>query len=144
MGTVLKRNDFKKQYSVIKQGMFIFEKEKHIPKDQPIINIGKEISSALMKIEAGQRKDRAPDILREIIDDYNDVTLEHIEVLFTPSLEIDPAACILKLCRNRKICYMWPGEIKGEQLFYEQPGNPEYYAQNYRAFIDTYIILGGM
>lgn len=144
MGTLLKRNDLKKQYPVIKQGMFIFEKGKHIPKDQPIINIGKEISSALLKIEPCQRKDRAPDILREIINDYEEVTLEHIEVLFTPSLEINPAACILKLCRNRKICYVWPGKIKDEQLIYEHPGNPEYYAQNYRTFIDTYIISGGM
>lgn len=144
MGTLLKRNDLKKQYPVIKQGMFIFEKEKHIPKDQPIINIGKEISSALITIEPDQRKDRAPNVLREILDEYKEVTLEHIEVLFTPSLEMDPVASILNLCRNRKICFVWPGEIKGEQLVYEQPGSPEYYAQSFRAFIDTYIVLGGM
>jgi len=144
MGTLLKRNDFKKQYSLIKQGMFIFEKEKHIPKDQPIINIGKVISSELVNVDMRQRKDRAPDILREILNEYQEVTIEHIEILFTPSLEMDPVASILNLCRNRKICYVWPGEIVGEQLIYEHPGNLEYYAHSYRAFIDTYIISGGM
>ena len=144
MGTLLKRNDWKIQYPTIKQGMFIFEKEKHIPKEQPTINIGKEISSALLKIEVGQRKDRAPDVLREILNSYKEVTLEHIEVLFTPSLEMDPVASILNLCRNRKICYVWPGEIRGEQLVYESLGSLEYYAQSYRNFIDTYIISGGM
>ena len=78
MGTLLKRNDLKKQYSVINQGMFIFEKEKYVPKNQSIISIGKEISSILMKIEAGQWKDRASDILREIIDEYKEVTLEYM------------------------------------------------------------------
>lgn len=144
MGTRLNRNEFKIQYPVISQGLFIFEKEKQVPIDQPVINLGQELSEKLLQIEIKERSNTAFDFLLEILEKHRLVTLTHIEILFTPSLRMNPVATLLSLCRNRKICFVWPGEIKGEQLVYEHPGCPEYYAQNYRAFIDTYIISGGM
>lgn len=144
MGTLLKRNDFKKQYPVISQGLFIFEKEKHVPSDQPVFNVGQKMSEALLNVKPESRSERIPDIFRELIDEYMMVNLEHIEILFTPSLKMDPVAMLLSLCRNKKICVVWPGKIQGEHLIYEEIGNPEYYTANYRGFIDTYVITGGM
>ena len=144
MGTAIKRNDFKNQYPHISQGLFIFEKEKHIPKDQESLNIGEKLSRVLMDIEPDKRKTRAPDFLRDILEEYKAVNIEHIEILFTPSLDMDPVATILAYCRNKKICVVWPGKIQGERLIYSEPGSLEYYETNYKGFIDTYVITGGM
>lgn len=144
MGVLLTRHDFKQQYTSIGQGLFIFEKEKHIPKDQQSINVGKGLSSLLLNITPTERRDKAPEVLRDMVDKYTCVTLDHIEILFTPSLDMNPVAVMLALCRNKKICMLWPGEIIDEHLIYEKPGSLEYYDVNYRGFIDTYIIAGGM
>ncbi len=144
MGTLIKRTDFKRQYTLTRQGLFIFEKEKHIPKEQPVLNIGQELSNALIGIEGISLKERAPEIIRRLIEPYSEVALCHVEILFSPSLDINPVAELLSLCRNRKICFCWPGKIQGERLIYEDPASPEYYETNYRGYIDTYIITGGI
>ena len=144
MGTLLGRNDFKKQYPAISQGLFLFEKERHIPGEQMVINVGQKLSDALLNVPPEERSAKAPDILRTLLGEDKLITLEHIEILFTPSLNMNPVAVILSYCRNRKICVAWPGTIRGELLIYDEPGSPEYYAVNYRGFIDTYIITGGM
>lgn len=144
MGTLLRRNDFKRQYPTISQGLFIFEKEKHIPEGQLVINVGQKMSDALLNVRREERSAKAPDILRTLLGEDKLITLEHMEILFTPSFNMNPVAVLLSYCRNRKICVAWPGTIRGELLIYDDPGSPEYYTANYRGFIDTYIITGGM
>ena len=41
MVTLLTRLDFKQHYADYHQGLFILLNEKKLPKDQPILNIGK-------------------------------------------------------------------------------------------------------
>jgi len=144
VGTRIKRTDFKRQYALTKQGLFIFEKEKHIPKEQQVLNVGQELSKLLLDSGQNNLRDIAPEMIRKLLEPYREVTLSHIEILFSPSLALDPVAVLLTLCRNRKISFGWPGRIQGEKLFYEEPASPEYYEMNYRGFIDTYIITGGV
>lgn len=140
MGTKLQRRDFRAQYGNCTQGLFIFQNPKRIPKDQPCINIGQELSAALSKIPPDERSIRASVCLADIVSTYSAATLEHIEVLFTPSLRLDAIEIIRATCRNRKLCVAWPGIIQDNALTYATPDSPEYYQADIARYTDTYII----
>ena len=140
MGIRLQRRDFRAQYGNCTQGLFIFQNPKRIPKDQPTINIGQELSAALTRISPDDRSLRASVCLTDIASKYPAATLEHIEVLFTPSLRLDALNAILATCRNRKLCVTWPGIIQGNNLTYATPDSPEYYQADIARYTDTYLI----
>lgn len=140
MGTKLSRSDFRRQYSAVYQGLFVFYAAKRIPKEQPSINLGYELSMRLLNVPAERRCFETESYLRAIVGEYQAVTLTHIEILFTPSLKQDAIGALLALCRNRKICICWPGDISGNMLIYAEPSSPEYYEVDYTKFVDTYVI----
>ena len=140
MGTKLSRSDFRRQYPAVYQGLFVFSDAKRLPKDQPSINLGYELSKRLKDIEAERRQFEIDACLRSIVSEHKAVTLTHIEILFTPSLKQDAIGAILTLCRNRKICLCWPGHIRDGMFIYADPSSPEYYEADYTRFIDTYVI----
>ena len=84
MGTKLSRSDFRRQYPAVYQGLFVFYVAKRIPKEQPTINLGYELSMRLLNVPAERRCFETETCLRTIVDEYRTVTLTHIEVLFTP------------------------------------------------------------
>ena len=140
MGITLQRRDFRAQYGNCTQGLFIFQNPRRIPKDQPCINVGQELSTALSKIPPDERSIRASVCLAYIVASYKAATLEHIEVLFTPSLRLDAIEAIRAACRNRKLCVAWPGIIQDNTLTYATPDSPEYYQADIARYTDTYII----
>lgn len=144
MGVLVSRREIQTIYDTIGQGLFIFEKEKNIPKGQSTINLGSELSAKLLQVDSKERENLVAEYIFELLGPEKSITITHWELLFTPSLKLNPIAVLLSMCRNRKICISWPGKICGEQLIYEEPGKLEYYNVSYRGFIDTYIVLGGM
>ena len=140
VGITLQRRDFRAQYGNCTQGLFIFQNPRRIPKDQPCINVGQELSTALSKIPPDERSIRASVCLADIVASYKAATLEHIEVLFTPSLRLDAIEAIRAACRNRKLCIAWPGIIQDNTLTYATPDSPEYYQADIARYTDTYII----
>lgn len=140
MATRLQRREFRKQYAACRQGLFILANEKLLPKDQPELNIGQTLSEALCGIAHAQRKYHVQQLLQQTMDKCGDVTVTHIEILFTPSLEQDAAGLLLSHCRNKKICVVWPGSICDDRLTYAAPESPEYYEAETARFVDTYII----
>lgn len=140
MGTKISRSDFRRQYPTVYQGLFVFGNIKRLPKDTPVINIGKELSEYLLDISLDARSEVVSDFLQHIVEPHKVVSFIHAEILFTPSLRIDPIRTLLVLCRNKKICLFWPGRISGESLTYADPSSPEYYEVDYTDCIDTYVI----
>ena len=140
VGITLQRRDFRAQYGNCTQGLFIFQNPRRIPKDQPCINVGQELSTELSKIPPDERSIRASVCLADIVASYKAATLEHIEVLFTPSLRLDDIEAIRAACRNRKLCVAWPGIIQDNTLTYATPDSPEYYQADIARYTDTYII----
>ena len=141
MGVIMSRMDYKQNYVKYHQGLFIVLNSKRLPKDQPEINAGKIISEALCEIPKDQRKLKLPEVLETAMQHYGIVTLTHIEVLFTDYLELDVVRSILNLCRNRKICCLWPGQWSDGKLLYATPEYPEYYECDIKALNDLYIII---
>ena len=144
MGTTISRAEFQKQYMLTQQGLFVFEKEKHVPKALVKLNIGQSLSEVLVNCDENELSEKTSELIQKIVEPYTEVALSHIEILFSPSLNLNPVAIMLALCRNRKLCFCWPGRIQGDRLVYEEPTSPEYYEINFRGLIDTYIIIGGI
>ena len=141
MGVIMSRIDFKQRYTGYNQGLFIVLNPKRLPKDQPEINIGQAVSDALCQVPKEQRKLKVTEMLENAIQHAGMVTLTHIEVLFTDYLEIDVVRSVLSLCRNRKICCLWPGQWHEGKLIYATPEYPEYYECDIKALNDLYIIV---
>lgn len=140
MATLLKRLEFKQRYSAIRQGLFIVPTEKRLPKGQDDINIGRLLSAALVEMSESERADAATSLIASAVNRCTAMTLTHIEILFTPELHLDVVGTLLALCRNRKICIVWPGSVEGGKLYYATPEDLEYYECDPRPLQDTYII----
>ena len=140
MGTRISRLEFRRMFAAIHQGLFIFESERRIPKELPVIHLGQRVSDRLCAMNADERRFQIDSVLREIIAADAAVHLTHIEVLFAPTLGINALGALLALCRNKKICLAWPGKVEDGRLIYGEPSQPDYYIADYSNMIDTYII----
>lgn len=141
MGVIMSRIDYKQNYAKYHQGLFIVMNPKRLPKDQPEINIGQAVSEALCEVAKDQRKHKVTEVLENALQYYGIATLTHIEVLFTDYFELDVVRSILNLCRNRKICCLWPGQWHDGKLLYATPDYPEYYECDIKSLNDLYIIV---
>lgn len=140
MSTVLKRLEFKQRYPAIRQGLFVLLSERRLPKGQEVINLGKLLSAALADVLPAERADTAVPLIAGAVERHSAMSLTHIEILFTPELHLDVIGTLLSLCRNRRICIVWPGTVAGAKLYYASPGNAEFYAIDTSLLQDTYII----
>ena len=140
MGAILKRLDFKQRYPGFSQGLFLVQSEKRLPKDQPVVNIGRIVSSQLIDYPQEKRAGETLRIVRDSISASNAVSLVHIDVLFTDYLAFDVVRELLGLARNWKICVLWPGEFRDGILKYAEPGSREYYECNLQGLNDTYYV----
>lgn len=89
-------------------------------------NVNLELASTLPD---GPPTQSIPGILHNIADNIpgKDILfLDHIELLFTPSLQLDVLRLLWDLSRVSPIVVAWPGEYKGNKLTYAQPGHPEF------------------
>ena len=141
MATQLSRRDFRRHFSDYSQGLFIVSEPRFLPKEQAEVNIGKRLSVKLAEIAPEERTIQVFPCLSEAVEREKVMIATHVEILFTPSLELDPVGMLLSLCRNRKICIAWPGTMLDGKLFYATPDSPEYYECDPRALQDTYIII---
>ncbi|EMD81933.1 BREX-3 system P-loop-containing protein BrxF [Pacificimonas flava] len=51
--------------------------------------------------------------------------LSHIELLFLPSLQLDPVDFLARLARTRPVCASWPGTYASGRLRYAGAEHPE-------------------
>jgi hypothetical protein len=54
------------------------------------------------------------------------VLFSNIDILFEPSLEIDPLMLFKKICRHRQIVVLWPGEFSNNNLIYATPDHAHF------------------
>ena len=92
------------------------------------INLGLELSQALLDLTERQRALKLPQLVDQIANRFDGkaVLLDHIEVLFETELKQDPLRLLQGLSRNRIILAMWNGPIVKGYLTYAVPDHPEY------------------
>lgn len=95
---------------------------------QPIINIGEELSRALLDLNERQRILQLPKLLDEIVSLHKEqlLILDNTEILFATTLQQDPLRLLQGLSRNRTIVASWFGTIEGQDLIHALPNHPEY------------------
>lgn len=99
-----------------------------------LVNVNLALSEQMLTMTTRQRSLRAASMLDDIIALNNGeaVLLESIEILFDPSLRLDPLRVLQGLSRRRTIVALWRGQVQGNYLTYAEPDHPEYrrYATN--------------
>jgi len=93
------------------------------------LNVGVELGRRLAATPVSDRGFLTNELLREITDDVrNDVPLllDNLNVLFEPSLKINPLNVIKLLAHSRLVIAAWPGEMRNDRLIYAGMGHPEH------------------
>jgi len=91
------------------------------------VDVGLELSRALLDLSERERARRARRILEELARNSAPVVvLDNIEVLFDVTLRTAPLACLQSIARNRTIVAAWNGEVAEGHLTYALPDHPEF------------------
>jgi len=92
------------------------------------INLGLKLSQMLLDLTERQRVLKVPQLVDQIIGSIEDnpAILDHIEILFEPSLQQDPLRLLQGLSRNKTILAIWNGQVNNGYLTYASADHPEY------------------
>lgn len=97
--------------------------------DLPYVNLGFELSKKLLNYSLKRRPFIVQQVLEELLADAMSkiICLDFIEILFEPSLKIQPLSLIKNLSKNYVLVVAWRGTYQDNLLTYGEVGHPEYY-----------------
>ena len=93
------------------------------------VNVGVKLGQRLAATPVFERGFSANELLRDITVSARSnapLLLDNLEVLFEPSLKINPLDLIKRLAHSRRVVAVWPGEMRDDRLLYASMGHPEY------------------
>jgi len=93
------------------------------------LNVGLELGRRLAATPNSKRGFSAGELLREIADRERTeapLLLDNLEVLFEPSLQINPLGLVKQLAHSKRVVAVWPGELRGDRLVYADMNHPEH------------------
>ena len=67
----------------------------------------------------------SPRLFQEAVSGRGCCFLDHIELLFLPSLKIDPLEFLVRVGRHQPVCVSWPGTHENGRLRYASAEHPE-------------------
>lgn len=92
-----------------------------------LINVNLHLAEKLLPLTEQERIEQIqqPDIL--LPEPAGDLLiLDHTEILFEPTLYLDPLRLLQQISRNRTVLATWSGRFESDQLYYAELGHPEY------------------
>ncbi len=92
-------------------------------------NVGVKLGQRLAATPISDRGFATNELLRELTDSVPGdapLLLDNLEVLFEPSLKINPLNVIKRLAHSRRVVAAWPGEMRNDRLIYAGMGHPEH------------------
>ena len=93
------------------------------------LNVGMELGRRLAATPNSKRGFSAGELLREIADrerTEDPLVLDNLELLFEPSLQINPLDLVRRLAHSKRVVAIWPGELRGDRLVYADMNHPEH------------------
>jgi len=93
------------------------------------LNVGLELGRRLAATPNNKRGFSAGELLREIADKErtdDPLLLDNLELLFEPSLQINPLDLVRRLAHSKRVVAVWPGELRGDRLVYADMSHPEH------------------
>lgn len=96
--------------------------------DGVFVEVGKKLSEALIEVPAPLRTASVEECFSACFGEpLPAVTcLDHLEILFEPSLRINPITLVKGASRHAVIVSAWPGMTKDGQLTFGSPDHPAY------------------
>jgi hypothetical protein len=96
------------------------------------LNVSKELSTFLMSVSANDRGRFSQKWLSDSLTSFQNgpVMCTCPDLLFDPSLEIDPLALFRQAARIIQIIVLWPGEYSANKLSYAVPEHHHYRTWN--------------
>lgn len=93
-----------------------------------VINLNLELSRRLLELSQRQWSHKIPALLSDIFNSAGPsaVLLNHIELLFSKTLQVDPLRCLQQIARHQPVIVIWPGKVNEQHFFYAEPGHPDY------------------
>jgi hypothetical protein len=106
------------------------------------IEVGKKLSTAMIDVPTPLRTASVEDCFSGCLGNvpFTVSCLDRLEVLFEPSLRINPIALIQGTSRNIPIVASWPGAVTGSHLIFGSPDHPthmEISKQDLEAIVHT-------
>jgi hypothetical protein len=96
------------------------------------VNVGVALSRRLLDCPARQRPVRARSLFRNLVNDAEAdsttgvVGLDHIEVLFSPDLQLDVFGLLRGEAQNRTLVISWCGHVEDGRATYAPASHPEH------------------
>lgn len=92
------------------------------------LNISKELSTSLMAVSASERSRFSQKWLIDTLTKFQNapVLCTGPDLLFDPSLKIDPMSLIRQAARIKPVIVLWPGEYSAKTLSYAVPEHHHY------------------
>lgn len=92
------------------------------------LDIGKDLSQSLMSVSMHERSRFTQNWLLDILSTPQNepVLCIHPDLLFHPSLKIDPLALFRQASRIKRLIVLWPGEYLENNLSYAIPEHHHY------------------
>jgi hypothetical protein len=97
--------------------------------EMPLLNLGVELSRRLLPLTIRERKLRAADLIADLFDETEEprLAVDNTEIIFDPSLALNPDGLLQNLSRTRLLVWSWNGKIEDGHVIYAEPGHPEYH-----------------
>ncbi len=94
----------------------------------PLINVNYQLCKGMLELTRNQRTRQVERLFKAVVGSgVGDVVLlDNLEVLFDPSLEVEPLRLLLNASRNQTLVAAWNGTFKDGTLTYAEPGHPEF------------------
>jgi hypothetical protein len=96
----------------------------------PRVSLGAAVSTVLLPLAPGDRLQAAPNLVRRLLQEQGQgpVLCTEIDILFEPSLALDPLRILQNISRVVSLVVLWPGTFVDNVLSYAgaQPGHAHY------------------
>lgn len=94
----------------------------------PIVSVAGPAAARLLEFTERQRRQRASEVVTELVEanEGSVILLDDIELLFEPTLAVDPLRLLQSLARNRTVVAAWPGTYADGTLTYADSAHPEH------------------
>jgi|GEM_PF-1929231 len=113
--------------------------------EQAIIALSEQLCERLLPLSRKERTLKTPDIIARMINDTDSdvIWLDRIQILFEPSLDLDPLRQLQELARLKPIIAIWPGQITKQCLTFSNPGKGDYQSYSLNDLANVSIIHFG-
>jgi len=90
------------------------------------LNLNLALSQRLLEFKAQDRPVQALNVLNDLLAGPGLLLVDNIELLFEPTLQLDPLRALKSASRRHSMMAAWPGTLDKGHLTYAVPGHPEY------------------